>query len=131
MRERREAPDGSGTSGVIRLLPAVMWMGLIFALSARQTLPPTPGLAENVAAIGGHLGAYGVLAVLLCWGLGGARIQAMWLGLGIAVLYGVSDEFHQSFVPGRDASLIDIGWDALGAATALVAWRWLSSHRST
>ena len=40
---------------------------------------------------------------------------------GFAILYGVSDEFHQSFVDGRSASIMDVFWDGLGAvATAVI-----------
>lgn len=46
----------------------------------------------------------------------------------IAVLYGVSDELHQAFVPNRDSSALDVGFDAVGAAIgATVAW--LSTKR--
>jgi VanZ family protein len=46
---------------------------------------------------------------------------AAWL---LALLYACSDEFHQIFVAGRHASLLDIGIDAIGAAIALAAWIW-------
>ena len=39
-----------------------------------------------------------------------------------ALLYGVSDEFHQAFVPGRTATAIDLGADVLGAAVAVTLW---------
>lgn len=38
------------------------------------------------------------------------------------LLYGVSDEFHQSFVPGRTASGIDLLADVLGASLAVTLW---------
>ncbi|MFH1908814.1 MAG: VanZ family protein [Chloroflexota bacterium] len=55
----------------------------------------------------------------------GAKVSivAAWL---LAVLYASGDEFHQSFVAGRHASLVDVGVDALGAAIALAIWGWLS-----
>jgi VanZ family protein len=36
----------------------------------------------------------------------------------LAVLLGIGDEFHQSFIPGRDASLQDVMADAVGACAA-------------
>ena len=44
-----------------------------------------------------------------------------------SLLYGVSDEFHQSFVPGRSASAIDLLGDVLGAVLAVTLW--LAIHR--
>jgi len=52
----------------------------------------------------------------------------------ITVLYGVSDEFHQSFVPGRTPDVADVAADAAGAALALTAaWAWaiLVGRRTT
>jgi hypothetical protein len=46
---------------------------------------------------------------------------AAWL---LALLYACSDEFHQIFVAGRHASLLDVGIDAIGAAIALAVWAW-------
>jgi VanZ family protein len=32
------------------------------------------------------------------------------------------DEFHQTFVPSRTGQFVDVGWDSLGAALALIAY---------
>lgn len=46
------------------------------------------------------------------------RNHAFLLAIIIGFLYGASDEFHQSFVPGRSASKWDLAADVLGVATA-------------
>mgnify|MGYP001950896941 FL=1 len=46
--------------------------------------------------------------------------KARWLALGISALYGLTDEYHQSWVPGRDASATDFLADLVGAASALL-----------
>jgi VanZ family protein len=63
----------------------------------------------------GHLGLYGVLGGTLAWGrdASGSRVPHAILVL-VGVLYGVSDEWHQSFVPGRDPSFGDLAADTLG-----------------
>jgi VanZ family protein len=43
----------------------------------------------------------------------------------LAVLYALTDEWHQAFVPGRSASLLDSGVDAIGALVGLSAVYWL------
>ncbi len=121
----------------MRFLPAALWMALIFFLSSRSTLPHAPGLSGALTAIAGHLVAYAVLALLLAWGLRGGDLtgrQRLLLAFTIAVAFGVTDEFHQSFVPGRDANPVDLLLDATGAAAALTAAALIStretSHRS-
>lgn len=96
---------------------AVLWMAVIFLLSSQSTLPKTGGLPVDVAAIAGHLLAYAVLATLIRLAIGG--IASDWradlVAIALATIYGVTDEFHQSFVPGRDASPIDLGVDLVGS----------------
>jgi VanZ family protein len=57
---------------------------------------------------------------------GGARTsaRACWVAFLLAVAYGLSDEWHQSTVPGRSADWEDVLADAVGAAVAIwLAWR--------
>jgi VanZ family protein len=77
-----------------------------------------------------HFVEYAIFALLL-YGLPGGKEQGIWRPqramfciLGAAV-YSLTDEFHQRFVPGRHASLLDCGLDSLGAASAmLVPYIW-------
>ena len=72
-----------------------------------------------------HALAYAVFALTLVWGasagwsnrLSLTGVMGVW---AIASLYGVSDEFHQSFVPGRQASVGDVAADAVGAGLVLM-----------
>lgn len=113
-------------AGGLRFLPVLAWMGLIFALSSRSKLPRSPGIGPDLVGIAGHFTVYAVLAALLWWTLP-AKDLAPWqrfaLALVGAVAYGVSDEWHQSFVPGRDPALLDLVVDALGAMFALAMVR--------
>ena len=104
-------------------LPAAVWMGLIFVLSAQPDLPHAPEpLLDLLLKKGGHALAYAVLARLYLRALRrgepvSGRLQL--LSLGLAVAYGISDEIHQSFVPGRDGSPVDVVIDSLGAALSM------------
>ena len=46
------------------------------------------------------------------------RDNAMLLAIAIGILYGMSDEFHQSFVPGRNADIGDLAADGIGVTLA-------------
>ena len=121
---------------VQRLLPALAWMGVIFVLSAQPALPAAPGLGATLTTIGGHLVVFTVLALLLAWGLReivAPRVLTP-LAFALAVAYGLSDELHQAFIPGRDAAALDLALDTIGAATALLAMglpprRWTAPPR--
>lgn len=46
----------------------------------------------------------------------------------VAALWGMSDEIHQAFVPGRSSELADVAADALGSLVGALAWRWISNR---
>ena len=110
-------------------LPPLAWMGVIFCLSAQRDLPTPPEpVLDLTLKKGGHFAVYAVLAFLWWRALsrgGMADRAALGLAFAIAVLYAVSDEFHQSFVPGRRPTQLDVLIDVIGAATAiaLIGWR--------
>jgi VanZ family protein len=97
-------------------------MGLIFFLSAQPDFPhPDTDWLENLMGIAAHMFLFGVLAVLWVRPLGGQR-RALLLAFLLTMLYALSDEFHQAFVPGRTADPLDLVYDGIGAALALCAW---------
>ncbi|MEX1158951.1 MAG: VanZ family protein [Thermomicrobiales bacterium] len=109
----------------LRCLPAVGWMALIFSLSSREQFPQPFGLSTLLLAIAAHLAMYGALALLILFAISREQrpTQATQLtAVVLACLYGLSDEFHQSFVPGRDASFFDVLVDTLGASIAVGLW---------
>ena len=115
----------------LRWAAVVAWMGLIFFLSAQPKLPNVmpPGLPQFQDVIG-HFTVYAVLAALLWWALRGTGVRhpLLW-ALAATVLYSLTDEFHQSFVPNRHPDVFDLATDLAGAVTALViVWR-LGAHR--
>jgi VanZ family protein len=109
----------------IRWAAVAAWMGVIFWLSSRPALPRTP--AADYQSVLGHVGAYAILATLVAWALRPrgrtltVTLATAWL---VAVLYGVTDEIHRSFVPNRYPDVRDVVTDAIGAAIALVAVAW-------
>jgi len=109
--------------------PAVAWAAALFLLSATPD-PPGSGLFAQIP--GGdklvHFGLYAVLGGLLARGrrrhLRGGEPARPWLHAALILagaLYGVSDEWHQSFVPGRDASALDWLADLCGVTLGYLA----------
>ncbi|MDF1836968.1 MAG: VanZ family protein [Planctomycetota bacterium] len=103
-------------------LPPLAWAGLIFALSSfRAPLGELPG-SGAMAFLGNlaHAFEFGVLLLLLVPLLERANDWVVWnpgmtkLLPGAAFLFAISDEVHQSRVPGRDASLLDLCTDLAG-----------------
>jgi VanZ family protein len=102
-------------------------MSFIFYLSSipgDQLGPDT--LVVNMIKKSGHAILFGVLAALYLYALKGRKSlletqRAFFLlSLIFTFLYSVSDEYHQSFTPGRHASGKDVLIDVGGALTALV-----------
>lgn len=114
-----------------RWLPAVLWMAVIFAASSFSRADGEPGIGpwDKLA----HLVAYGILGWLIARAMFEGR-RITWAGVVLvtllATLYGMSDEFHQSFVPGREVSAGDLAADAAGALLGAGILYWLHARRS-
>ena len=128
---------GSAIARWLAWLPAVSWAGVIFFVSAqpRETFVRL-GLSGTLLSIAGHLITYAVLMVLLVVALRiGGRLsahQSCVVAFLSVALYGLSDEYHQSFVPGRTATLWDWLVDLFGAGLAWLAIaRWDGRARQT
>ncbi len=112
-------------SRIARWLAIAGWMALIFFLSSLPQLPSPPDpWVDLIFKKGAHFTVYAVLALLFRRALPPGR--SIWaLSWILAVLYAASDEWHQSFVPGRHPQLTDVLIDACGAATGLLIFWWL------
>jgi len=107
---------------VLRYVPALALMGLIFFLSAQSDLPAVSSDLDIALRKAAHMTEFGLLWVLWLRALPGPRVQAALSALAITLAYAVSDEIHQSFVPGRHASPLDVAIDAAGAGIAAAMW---------
>jgi VanZ family protein len=124
----------------------VCWMLLIFLLSSQGpvatgelSMSVTEKVVDRVAIEQpditfwnfiarqvAHVFLYLMLGVFLCMAFSftfekGRRV-CFW-AFGIGLLYAISDEFHQMFVPGRDADLADIFFDGMGLLLGLFIFR--------
>ena len=103
-----------------KIIPALFVMLVIFLFSAQ----PSPGLpyfdwADKIVKKSGHVIGYALLTWSY-WYAFGFNQDKRWLSWFFTVLYAVTDEFHQSLVPGRHASIWDvIVFDNLGALISL------------
>ena len=112
----------------MRWWPSLAWMGLIFWLSSQPDLPHAPGpWLELLFKKGAHAFVYGMLAWLYLRALRAeSGRRARWVSVGLALVYALTDEYHQTFVPGRNGNLFDVAVDGTGAALAMwldVRWR--------
>lgn len=130
-------------------IPVALWMALIFIFSTDGFAAPhtssffapllswlVPGIAPETIQILhgllrklGHWTEYVILANLL-----GTTFKAQWLEQSrqrrfnatviVATLYAISDEWHQSLVPSRSASIVDVLIDSIGALCGSIWFAW-------
>ena len=93
-----------------------------------MSYPPT--LEIKYGANYEHIVEYFILSFLLYRGFRNSRYKnvAFSLAILIALVYGISDEMHQYFVPGRSFDFLDMGLDFLGACLILPI-RFLEKNR--
>jgi len=111
----------------LRFLPLLAVMGGIFFMSNQPgsslSLPPIQGIDKLL-----HAMAYAVLAasVIHAFPKWKERPVGPFAGVGVVLfclLYGISDEFHQTFVPARTATFGDLLADTTGALLWVIAAR--------
>ena len=115
---------------LVRLLGVFAVMGTIFFLSS---LPGDSFSLPDIIDIDKVLHAlvYGVLALTVLFAIPEERYRRNpWLASLLVVvfclLFGISDEYHQSFVPYRTPSVPDLGADTIGAVIVVSLWfKWI------
>ena len=136
----------------------LIWMGVVFYFSTKTWggaetkswldrlltlyLPPvrellTPsdlGEINHIIRKLAHFTEYAILTTLGYWGwakgVGKAPQVALRITLAASILFAISDEFHQRFVPGRTSMLTDVFIDCFGAAVAaLILRQWVVSKQ--
>ncbi len=138
-------------------VPAIVWAGVIFFMSTKtfgssfsarllahilslvhlKVSPHTFGLLDFLSRKLGHFTEYSIFAIFLYHALGDGD-RAAWhprkalACVLLAGLYSLTDEFHQRFVPGRGPSIVDCGFDTIGAMLGMgivYLWNWKFSER--
>ena len=108
--------------------PPLLYMALIFAISSLEQPPfPMPEFEWLTIDKLYHFIEYAILGGLLAWALAKAKpsvvpSKLIWLvATVLSILYGASDEWHQTFVPGRFATLADWAADVLGSIVGVLS----------
>lgn len=116
----------------LRVVPMLLCMGTIFFLSHQPgdalDLPIFPG-ADKLA----HMLAYGVLSATVIFSFmpevrGQRRGLVLTAALLVPLLFGLSDEYHQSYVAGRSAEFLDLVADGAGSLVVGMTWFFKTSE---
>lgn len=117
----------------LRTVPMLLVMGTIFLLSHQPGdslhLPSLPGIDKLAhGAVYGFLAAATIFAFSVRYRQQNRRVVQV-VTTFFCLCYGVSDEFHQAFVPGRSTSGLDLLADVGGALLVCLLWAELQKPR--
>jgi VanZ family protein len=114
----------TGIQFLLKWLPALIMMGVIFYFSSIPSQEmPSFGSWDTLIKKSAHFFGYLILGLFFLRGMNFISWRTCFYAFLFVVLYALSDEFHQSFVPGRTSTLVDVGIDTLGALAGLLAAR--------
>jgi VanZ family protein len=95
---------------LVKFLPALVWMMIIFYFSSQSTAGIGHTSIDRFLILKSfHLIEYAILGVLVFYPIKKFRYTLL-----ISYLYAISDEFHQSYTPGRTPKFTDTLIDLLG-----------------
>jgi VanZ family protein len=120
---------------LLRWAPPLLWMGVIFYFSGQSRPFDYPQISDDREGLGilAHLGEYFLLSFLLYRAFErpeASRREAFWPALLVTMLFALSDELHQRYIPGREFTLFDLGLDLAGALGCYAFLRWLAYRRA-
>ena len=104
---------------LLRAIAPLLLMGVIFYFSA-QSSSGDHAWWDVILRKLGHVTGYALLTALWWWALRGVIRRPLLIAVCIAFAYACTDEFHQTFVRGREGTPRDVLIDAIGMAIA--AW---------
>jgi VanZ family protein len=106
-------------------IPALLVMAAIFFFSSLPSndIPNFGSFDFSVKKLG-HMLGYALLALAYLYGLrtqfhSRSRLFLLFAWL-LTIAYAFTDEFHQSFTPGRNSTIIDVGIDSIGSLIGLL-----------
>jgi VanZ family protein len=112
--------NAGNTSRIIG--PLILWL---FPHTSPETLEVVHHITRKIA----HITEYAILGFLAARAFRTSphpAIKQRWflICLALVVVYALLDEYHQSFVPSRTASIVDTLYDTAGGLTALlIVWK--------
>lgn len=116
---------------LLRWGPALVWMGVIYFLSSRPDLPQIEEVwLEMLLRKSAHVMVYAILGALLARAVHGDGWRGVALAALLGVLYAISDEWHQTFVPGRKGNVWDVLLDGAAALAGAYLWFRLIQRRN-
>jgi hypothetical protein len=126
LREKQVEKMKTAKTGIRRWGPAILLMIVIFIASSTpgNDIPGFGGW-DTILKKGAHMTGYALLAMGYMRALTNTRNASrliFLLAILLAGLYAATDEFHQSFTPGRNPSVTDVCIDAVGAVIGTLIW---------
>jgi VanZ family protein len=115
-------------------VPLLLWLALIFFLSSQPTLLEIENASlSRLFFKSAHFGVYAILA-WLWWRALSPHREPTWpvltAALALTSLYGLSDEIHQLYVPGRNGRVADVLFDTAGGLAMILLLRWHYSRET-
>lgn len=133
--------EGKNMKKITSILLVIIWMVLIFIMSSFNGNNSSNqsnfivNIISNIFNINNldiinyivrkaaHLTEYTILGILTNNMIKNINIK-LYIGLIICIIYAISDEIHQFFIPGRTCQILDICIDSLGILIGLIIYKY-------